>query len=187
MGKKLVSQAEYARMCDPPLTRGRVSQLVKSGTIILVDGKVDPKQADSARAASSQYPITGAGSISSRKKSASKNPKSESIDILDDEGLELVTDEIIKSKAKREKHMARLAKVNADKAEKKVVDVIEVTNFMTEVVINARDAMSAIPRRTAAVVSVMTDRHEIEQYLIKEIDSALTSLGELLEFGGGES
>ena len=43
---KLITQAQFAR--KQKLSRGRISQLVKAGIIILVNGRVDPAQAEKA-------------------------------------------------------------------------------------------------------------------------------------------
>jgi len=46
MGRRLVTQSGFAKRTS--YSRARISQLVKEGVIVLVDGKIDPIQAETA-------------------------------------------------------------------------------------------------------------------------------------------
>lgn len=74
------------------------------------------------------------------------------------------------SKATREHWLAQTAQLDYEKARGKLMDREEVRRTVFALARKARDAMIAIPERTAAILAATTDEREVLNVLLREIN-----------------
>jgi len=164
--RKLMTQAQFARRMK--YTRGRISQLVKSGIIPLTNGRIDPIQAESA--------ITANIDRSRRLELQSIKPNKK---VLKSDQMKLSLkpkDDVLSLTQARRDH--ELLKMNLTDLELKVKrgDLVP-KSYLTELVSmnvsNARSQLWGLPKRMAGRLAIITDEKEIENLLRVEIRSVL--------------
>ncbi len=159
---ELISQAEWARKNG--FSKQYAGQLVKNGTIRLVNGKVNPQQADNAIAA-----IRNPAHEERRVGFAAVNHKA-------DGGSDLST-LLLKTRIKNEVEKGKLLESRVKTETKELVSAESVREaaFNTGRVI--RDGMLNIPDRISSVLaSSGSDERKIHEILTKEIRLVLEEL-----------
>ena len=135
--RELVTQAEYAR--HRGVTKQAVSKAVKAGKIRLLDGLIDPREADQTwlrrDVQTSAPPVQGPA-----VRPAAPAP----------EGPRLTAADYWEAKAARERAQAALAELELAEREGKLVDAGEMVAGQFEIFRQLRDALMATPERVAA-------------------------------------
>lgn len=181
----LITQAEWARRHG--FSRQYAGRLVKRGLVALIDGKVDPDQADAALAA-----VREPARQPRRKNRPGPAPQPASERRQDDGGgepLSLLPAQgpgqtpggdlptlLLRTRIKSEVERAKLLEIKAKVEAGKFVDVddVEVAAFNRARVV--RDSLLNIPDRLAAVLAAESDAREVHALLSAEIRQALEEL-----------
>lgn len=176
----LITQAEWARQRG--FSRQYASRLVRRGVVPLIDGKVDPVQADAALAALREP----ARPLRRARPSESKASKPEATSPLKPgssgpEPLSLpqsgdLPTLLLKTRIKSEVERARLLEIKARVEAGKYVDAddVKVAAFNRARVV--RDSLLNIPDRLASVVAAESDSRKVHAMLAAEIRQALEDL-----------
>ncbi|HSF96400.1 MAG TPA: hypothetical protein VLA52_15345 [Thermohalobaculum sp.] len=179
----LITQAEWARRHG--FSRQYAGRLVKRGLVALIDGKVDPDQADAALAA-----VREPARQPRRKSRPGPAPQPASERPQDDGRGELLLPAqgpgqtpggdlptlLLRTRIKSEVERAKLLEIKARVEAGKFVDVddVEVAAFNRARVV--RDSLLNIPDRLAAVLAAESDAREVHALLSAEIRQALEEL-----------
>ncbi len=146
MGKKeLLTQSQFARKCG--VSRQRINDLVKSGVVNLVDGRIDPEAADRAIAANAD---------------PSKAKK-----------LRPAKSDFQAARAVKEYYLAQLRKLEYEKESGQLVEKEQVKKDAFDTGRRVRDALLNIPDRVAATLSTENDEGRVYKILTEEIKKAL--------------
>ena len=176
----LITQAEWARRRG--FSRQYARRLVEKGVVRLIDGKVDPAQADAALTSireparpvrRTEPPQTGPGN---RSPTAPRKPESSSPEPLSlPQGGDLPT-LLLKTRIKSEVERARLLEIKARVEAGKYVDAdeIKVAAFNRARVV--RDSLLNIPDRLAGILAAEGDAQKVHAMLATEIRQALEEL-----------
>jgi len=164
--KELISQAEYARRRG--VTPPRISHLVKSGVIILEDGKVNPEQADAAIEAT----------INPGYAKRPGRPAKGGADTARLSYTEAATLE--------KKFSAALKKLDLEEREGTLINAAELQRELMALFATIKKRLRAIPSKTAPEVyglakAAKTQRAgcaKINRRLLAEIDDALLELSQ---------
>lgn len=168
MTSRLISQSEYAR--QKGVSRQRINNLVSSGIINLVNGKVDPLQADGA--------IMGQ---SDPARDDYRKMKGRPVDAGTGAGSPY------RQAATAEKYWkAKLAELEVKVREGELVNAAEYDRLHAEMVVAAKTRLRAIPVQVAQELFHMATtaqseregRAEIFKKLLAEIDNALLELSQ---------
>lgn len=181
---ELLTQSEYAERVG--VSRQYIQKLVKSGKIMLVDGRVDVSQADSSIESTRQphQPSKVSESLTSihkgdvdidgmsveelmrlRSELSGENPAESS-----------KPEQLLSARVHHYQQKARIAQMEADKKEGLLVsaEAAERTWFTTAR--QTRDKLMSIPDRKAAEFAGMKNEHEIHKDLSNEIRIALADV-----------
>jgi phage terminase Nu1 subunit (DNA packaging protein) len=186
--QETMTQAEYARRIgvDP----SHVYRLKARGIIKLTDdGLVDPEQADAAIAAhrDPSKPLQRKGrpaddALVIRQGDYAKTGAGVNPDDDEENWQELY----IRSRAIKERELARSAKMRADAEEGRLVDAELVAMQWANVGVLIRQGLQGIPSRLSAQLAATRNEAEIRRLLQREIDHALTALSDRLQNWSGE-
>ena len=166
---KLLTQSQFARRIK--LSPGRISQLVKQQVILLINGRVDPHQAE--RAIRDNVDRSRRLDLKQKRKSrvASRLPKSTPsnrertlIEVRRDN--EVLKGELLAIKLKIEQG--------------ELVPKGESIQWLSSMVAVAKSAFWNMPRRMGEILSLIADPKEVELQLRKEIRIILEQLAEPL-------
>jgi len=171
----LISQAEWARRQG--FSRQYASRLVQRGVVSLVDGKVDPAQADAALTALRQpaRPERRAGGSDAERPAGRSAPLAEPQPLSLPQGGDLPT-LLLKTRIKSEVERARLLEIKAKVEAGKYVDADEVRVTAFNRARIARDALLSIPDRLAAVLAAETETARVHTIIAAEMRQALEAL-----------
>lgn len=181
----LISQAEWARRRG--FSRQYVNRLVRRGIVRLVDGKVEPAQADAALAAVREpaRPARRSGDAtpsrsdrgSERAQHSDPEPLSLSSGLPAGQpfGGDLPT-LLLKTRIKSEVERARLLEIKAKVEAGKYVDADEVKVAAFNKARVVRENLLNIPDRLAAVLAAENDPAKVHALLAAEVRQALMEL-----------
>jgi hypothetical protein len=175
-----MTQAEWARRHG--FSRQYVSRLVSKGVVHLINGKVDPAQADAALAAireparparRTKPTQTGRGHRSAAAPSSPEASGPEPLSLPHGGDLPTL---LLKTRIKSEVERARLLEIKARVEAGKYVDAdeIKVAAFNRARVV--RDSLLNIPDRLAGVIAAESDAQKVHAMLATEIRQALEEL-----------
>lgn len=150
---ELITQAEYARRKD--WSRPYVTQLVQAGRIKLIDGKIDPDQADAD--------IEATAHPGHSKKSEAGAPKG--VDYL-------------KARTMKEAYNAQKAKLEFEQMAAKLVDREFVEKEGYDAGHATREALLYLPSKHARALAEISDPVQAEVYLEQMLTDALNKLTE---------
>jgi len=172
----LITQAEWARRRG--FSRQYVGRLVKRGVVRLIDGKVDPAQADAALAAVREPARRPRRSGEARAAPAAETP---SRDSRGGEPLSLphggdLPTLLLKTRIKSEVGRAKLLEIKAKVEAGKYVDIDEVKVAAFNRARIVRDNLLNIPDRLSAVLAAESDAKRVHALLAAEIRRALEEL-----------
>jgi hypothetical protein len=139
-GKRLISQAEWAR--ERGVSKPYVSKLVKTGKIVLVDGKIDP--ADAARRLGSTRDVVKAAQSSKPIDSA-------------DAGL---SGQLLRARIEREEEEMRRKQFERRRREGELVDAREVREIQLRRATEEREALLSLPSRIAPLMAADLEVNE---------------------------
>ncbi len=176
----LISQAEWARRRG--VSRQYVSRLVKRGVVRLVEGKVDPAQADAALAALRE-PARPERRGAARKKPEREartaeappvpSPGPEALDLPHAGDLPTL---LLKTRIKSEVERAKLLEIKAKVEAGKYVEADEVKVAAFNKARVVRDNLLNIPDRLAAVLAAESKTQKVHALIAAEIRQALEEL-----------
>lgn len=177
----LISQAEFARRRG--FSRQYVSRLVRQGVVRLVDGKLDPLEADAALAAQREpaRPLRraggGSGATTDRAAGPASAPRTSATGVSSHGAAsgDLPT-LLLKTRIKSEVERAKLLELKAKVEAGKYVDADEVKVAAFNRARVVRDSLLNIPDRVAAVLAAETDPQKVHALLAAEIRGALEEL-----------
>lgn len=150
--KVLMTKSEFARKTG--VTKGRVSQLIKEGTLRETKGgRLDFKE-----------------SIARIK--ANRDPRRSS-KIVPDEEEEGITQGLRRARAVREAWSAKTAELEYKTKSRAMIDAMEVKSKLFESWRMLKDAFENLPNRLAPVFAGETDIEKIRVELKKEINAAI--------------
>ncbi|WP_419835375.1 hypothetical protein [Endozoicomonas atrinae] len=161
---KLLSQSEFARRQG--WSRQYVGKLVKSGKITLVNGKVDPEQAQAAIKAQSE-PSTElrAKSQSGTILPASPTDSRQAVDF-------------VTARTMREAFKAKMAKMEYEEKAGKLTDASKVREEAFRAGRIVRDSLLGIPDRLSDVLAAENDPAQVRQLLMGEFENILQALSQ---------
>lgn len=170
--KELISQREYARRRG--VSPNAVNKAVKAGRISLVNGKIDPYQADRdwIRTTDQSRPrnrITGRPKAS-RESTAPSTPMDLDGQGEKDDGSNGSRPNYAIARAKREEAQAQLAELELEHRRGELLRVKEVRAAAYTTARQARDQLIALPDRVSAILAGVADPTEIHRILEDEID-----------------
>ncbi|MGE0650270.1 MAG: hypothetical protein AB7P12_00765 [Alphaproteobacteria bacterium] len=172
----LITQAEWARRGG--FSRQYVSRLVKRGVVRLIDGRVDPAQADAAlvalREPARQPRRTGGSKAEPARRTLLQDSRGGEPLALP-QGGDLPT-LLLKTRIKSEVERARLLEIKAKVEAGKYIDADEVKVAAFNKARIVRDALLSIPDRLAAVLAAETDAQKAHALIAAEIRQALEEL-----------
>jgi len=169
MSKNLLTMKEYAE--HRGLTPGRISQLINEGMLstVIKNGKkyLDKNKADKefdSRVDASKRNANHNQTVKARKPYETENNKKE------------VIPDIYNSKAIKEAFAARLAKLEYEEKAGQVIRIDKVKIEAFNVARQLRNALLNIAPKIATELAALTDPHEVEMLLDREIREALIEL-----------
>ena len=154
---ELLTQAAWAKKHG--FSKQYAGQLVKNGIIKLVNGKVDPKQADTALLVQ-RNPV-----LDQRRTVLNSGSDNSELSTL-----------LLKTRIKNEVEKGKLleARAKAESGELVNADQIKEAAFNKARVV--RDGMLNIPDRVASILASIDDEHQIHEILTREIRLVLEEL-----------
>ena len=172
----LITQAEWARRRG--FSRQYVGRLVKRGVVRLVDGKIDPAEADAAIVAVREPARPRRRSGAPKAEPARAKPAGDSRDIEPvslPQGGHLPT-LLLQSRIKSEVERAKLLEIKAKVEAGKYVDADEVKVAAFNRARVVREALLSIPDRIAAVLAAETETQKVHAIIAAEVRQALEEL-----------
>lgn len=167
MEKRLLTQAEWAR--ERGVSKAYVSKLVRTGRILLVEGKIDPEDA-AARMAAQQDPIKRAKKLTAAPLGLGVviGFPGESADL---EGSETLPDQLLRARIKREQEEGRLKELERRRRENELVDAEEIREEQLRRATEEREALLSWPARVSALMAAELgiDRWRLGQVLRKYV------------------
>jgi hypothetical protein len=145
MGIRLISPAEWSR--ERGVSKAYVSKLVKTGKVLLVDGKIDPEDA-ARRLDSTQDLIKRAGNRLTELTSAA-DPDAQDRRADETEAKNL-PDQLLRARIKREREEGSLKELERKRREGELVDAEEVREEQLRRASDEREALMNWPPRIAA-------------------------------------
>lgn len=182
-----VSQREYARQRG--VSHRAVQKAIASGRIAtLPGGKLDPEAADrdwdrntaapkpsaKPKAAASQPPTSQVGPDSPR--GGAPGPVPQAPGPPEPQGVSYAA-----SRAVRETYLARMARLDFEERQGRLVELEEVKRVCFEAARRSRDMLRAIPDRVAPLLAGTHDVHECQQILREEVQRACEGLFEIFK------
>lgn len=170
----LLTQKAYAKRRR--VTPQYVNKLVAKGVIRLVQGKVNPGQAD--RALQAQRRI---GNLPRRKKKKGANAHGGGRPARSSAGKAAAagtsaTRSLTASRADREKWLAKQAELDYQRASGRLLPAGEVREAWSKAFARLRTAFRRLPRALADPLAKMASAPEVEARLLEEIDRHLAEL-----------
>ena len=161
---KLLSQSEFARRQG--WSRQYVGKLVKSGKIKLVNGKIDPEQAQAAIKAQSEP----SSELRAKPRSGSVLP---SAPTDSRQAVDFVT-----ARTMREAFKAKMVKMEYEEKAGKLTDASKVKADAFRAGRIVRDSLLGIPDRLSDVLAAEEDPVKVRQLLMEELESILHELSQ---------
>lgn len=188
----------------PGGTLRAVQKAVKAGRIHLVDGKIDPDQADTAwqsntnptkqanaqaqqrASADEQQPTISRPVVVTSAASASPGPIAipgpapvEAVDAAEAERPEIPQEESYSEACRREKWIAvREREFKMRKLDGELVELVAVNSFVAGMIIRVRDALCHLPAELRDRLAQETDPVEIERILGAQFEQILRGMSE---------
>lgn len=171
MEKRLLTQAEWAR--ERGVSKAYVSKLVRTGRIVLVEGKIDPDDA-AARMAAQQDPVKRA------KKLVATAPlglgvvigfPADGADPDPETDAKQLPDQLLRARIKREQEEGRLKELERRRRENELVDAEEIREEQLRRATEEREALLSWPARVSALMAAELgiDRWRLSQVLRKYV------------------
>jgi hypothetical protein len=183
---RLLTRSQFARRSK--YSRARISQLVKTGIIILKNGKVDPVQAEAAIAANIER------SCRLKSEAKSKHRQSPQLELIPNgfnntnqsdhhaEGFNNGggngTPSLTDARRDHELLKIKLTETQLKIRRGELVSKGEAAKWLMATVSAAKLAFLSLPRRLAGILKTLTDEKEIELLLKSEIEGIISHLKE---------
>lgn len=168
---ELIGLREYARRRGVSL--GAVQKAVKSGRIVLLDGKIDPEVADIQwqrnTDASRQR---GAAAVASMASAAAITPRS----TRGDSGDDGAGPQLLESRARREQALAELAELELAEKRGELVPVADIRKALIPKILGVRDALDTLADRLAPLIAAETDPAKVYALLKAEHRQILSQI-----------
>lgn len=169
--RELISQREYARRRN--ISHVAVQRAVNAGRISMVDGKIDPVQADREWRENTDQ-SKPRNRITGRPKHARVAGRpSEPMDFGDAEGASGgngTATGYAKARAAREVYQAQLAKLELDRQRAILIRADEVRVGAFNMARKVRDQLIALPDRVTAILAATDEPAEVQRILEEEIE-----------------
>lgn len=166
--KKLITQAEWARLKG--WNRSYVTKLVKLGKVTLIDGMIDPGQAERQLHAASDPSQAGRHkSVVKTKPTTQEAPTQSVIDITP-------SIDFNSARTMREAYSAKIRKMEYEKLKGELIEVGTVKRDAYRVGRRIRGRMEAIPARLDTLLAAETDPRVCRRMMMDEITKALEGL-----------
>jgi phage terminase Nu1 subunit (DNA packaging protein) len=171
---ELIGLREYARRRGVSL--GAVQKAVKSGRIVLLDGKIDPEVADIQWARNTNpaqqrgsAAVASMASTTAIAPRASRGPAGDSSD--DGAGPQL-----LESRARREQALAELAELELAEKRGELVPVADIRKALVPKILGVRDALDTLADRLAPLLAAESDPAKVYALLKAEHRQILAQL-----------
>ncbi|MFH1690256.1 MAG: hypothetical protein ABIE42_08465 [Candidatus Eisenbacteria bacterium] len=177
--KTLISQREYARRRG--ISHTSVQRAVKAGRISMVDGKIDPRQADREWQQNTDQSKPRNRVTGKPKRTRIQDEPSEPMDFAGMDGGRGGgggASNYAKARAARELYQAQLTKLHLDRERAKLVRADQVRIAAFNAARSARDKLMGIPNRVSAVLAATDDTEEVRRILDEEIERICVELSE---------
>ena len=163
----LISKAEFAR--SQGFSKPYVTQLIKAGHLIPVEGKIDTDQAEAVLAAIHQPGHAPSRSNFSQQLTESAKTASTTAEL---------SKTLLRTRIKNEVERGKLLEVEAKAKTGQYIEVEAVEKEAFQLARTVRDALQNIPDRVASLLASLSDSNAIYDILSQEIRTALESLEE---------
>lgn len=163
-----ITQQAYAKRRG--VSKQYIGKLVREGVLPLVDGKINPAQADAILDARREP----ARSTHQQKQAVQVPGSTRQLSPLDLPTL------LLKTRIKSESEKAKLLEIKAKVESGKFVDVDEVKSVAFRRGRTVRDNLLAIPDRLDAVLAAESDRRRVHKILTDELTRVLEELSKPL-------
>ena len=175
MPGKRVSQAEFARQNG--WSRQYVAKLVQQGRIKVIKGKLDPVAAKRAIEELAE-PSTVLRESSSEKSESSRTTPVVSTNSPAPFPQQGKAVDYATARTMREAYRAKMAKLDYEEREGKLVDAAKVRDDAFQTGRMVRDGVLAIPDRMADVLAAESDPAKVRQLLLDELETVLEKLSD---------
>jgi hypothetical protein len=169
----MLSQAQWAR--QQGVSKPYVSKLVKTGKIKLIDGKIDPVDAEK-RLRATRDPLKSAHKAAKRKPKAAavraKQPERFADEILSKD----LADQLLRARIKREREAGLIKELDRRKREGELVDALDVRNEALKRATEEREALMSWPNRISSFVAndLGVEERQVLQVLRKYVRQHLS-------------
>ncbi|MFM1991328.1 MAG: hypothetical protein RJA99_4285 [Pseudomonadota bacterium] len=165
---QLITQAEYARRRG--VSRAAVTQAVKAGRIVLIDGKVDPDVADVQwKRNTDPAQQRGAAALASMASTAAIAPRAPA-------GEEGAPPDLHDARRRREQALAELAELELAEKRGELVPVADVQKALVSKVLGVRDSLDTLADRLSPLLAAESDPAKVYAMLRSEIRQVLAQL-----------
>jgi hypothetical protein len=177
---RLISQAQYSRRAG--LSTGYISQLVKRRIILLVDGKIDPDQADAGIKANVDRSRQAKSDAAKKrwkypKSKISESPQMNFLPRGSNGYSSNCPQSLTETRQQHEAVKMELTKLKLEIEKGNLVHRNQAEQWLSSIIDKARSHLLGFPKRLAGPLAIMTDEKEIEQELRKEIRRVLEEMG----------
>jgi hypothetical protein len=165
----LIAKSEWAR--QKGFSRPYVSQLIRLGHVIPVDGQIDTDQAEAALAAmyDPNKPRKTQLPYDQDRTSKMSNEVYEPIQSRKTQSSTDLSTFLLKTRIKNEVEKGKLLEVEAKVKTGQYVDAKEVEKQAFQVARTVRDSLQNIPDRVSSLLASISDANQIYEVLSKEI------------------
>ena len=177
MAGQRVSQSEFARQNG--WSRQYVAKLVQQGRIKLEGGKIDPVAAKRVIAQLAE-PSTALREKAQEQVREKPEPSHVASVVSNQHQTALPqqskTVDYAAARTMREAYRAKMARLDFEEREGKLIDATKVKEEAFQVGRMVRDGLLAIPDRMADVLAAETDAEKVKRLLQEELETVLTQL-----------
>lgn len=165
-----MTKSEYAK--SRGVVPSAVTKAIQSGRIVLIDGKIDPDVADvqwlrntnpAKRRSNPELFTSAAGIVVQPSEDGDQPPTGEVYNIA-------------AARAKREHFDAQLSEMKVLRDSGATIDVSEVTNSVTRIFAEFREAMESMPDKLSERLAATSCADDVHALLTGEIDIALQAV-----------
>ncbi len=164
----LLSQAQYARRIGR--SPSRISQLVRSGILVLVNGRVDPEQADIAIQAAIDQ------SRQARSEIMKSRNESRQMELLVNHHNEAAALSLTDTRQQHEALKLELTRLRLEIERGNLVPRNQQIEWLIPIISTARIRLLGLPRRTSETFAALTDPKKIEEVHMAEIKGILREM-----------
>jgi hypothetical protein len=167
---QLITQAEYARRRG--VSRAAVTQAVKAGRIMLIDGRIDPDVADIQWAKNTPNSRTGGPATGAVP--PTRNPLRGSEVEAPPAGAGDPT--LLDARTRREQALAELAELELAEKRGELVPVEDIRKALVPKILGVRDALDTLADRLAPLLAAEADPAKVYAMLKQEHRQILAQL-----------